>query len=69
MATIDDLKSMAREPTTIDEWLSRFSDEDRLVIQDAMLRHDPSKVHPILTELEENPFPFTAAAISNWRRR
>lgn len=69
MATVDDLKAMGEEPNTIDDWLERFTEEEKIVVQDAMLRHSPKRIFEIITELEDNPYPFSLSSISNWRRR
>lgn len=69
MASVNDLLKVANEPNSLGEWLDRFSPEDREVVEDAMRRHKPSQIYPILRSLDDNPFPFSAGAISGWRRR
>mgnify|MGYP006956572866 FL=1 len=69
MASIQDLAALIDKPRTMEEWLSRFNDEDRKVVEEAILTHGPGRLHPILRDLDENPFPFSAGEISDWRRR
>lgn len=68
MATINDLKNLQEKPRTIDEWLGNFNDEDQEVVVNAILRSSASDLWPILTSLEDNPFPFKKETINHARR-
>lgn len=68
MSNLEDLDT-ATMPLTIDEWLSRFGVEDRQKVRHAILTNTPSRIYPILTELEDNPFPFTKDSLSKWARK
>lgn len=69
MATINDLKSLQEKPKNLDEWLGRFTVEDRETVAAAILKHQPAEVHKVLVELEGNPYPFTKSALSSHRKR
>lgn len=59
----------ATAPLTIDEWLSRFSEDEQQKVRHAILTHAPSRIYPILKELEHNPYPFTKDSLSKWARK
>lgn len=69
MTAVSDLRKVIDKPTTMDEWLSRFTEEDRKIVTEAIVTQSPAKIHPILRDLDDNPCPFSAAALSGWRRR
>lgn len=69
MTKVSDLNLLGNKPATMEEWLSRFTEEDRKIVTEAIVTQSPSKIHPILRDLDDNPCPFSAAALSGWRRR
>lgn len=69
MALVSDLLDVKDEPSTMEEWLGRFSEQDRKIVIDSIRSHKSSKIYPILKDLDENPYPFSVAALSDWRRR
>lgn len=68
MATIEDLKNLRETPRTIFDWLARFNDEDRDIVVDSILRSSTADLWPVLTKLDDNPFPFKRETINHARR-
>ena len=69
MANVSDLLDVKDQPSTMEEWLDRFAPRDREIVEDSIRHNPPSKVYPILKNLEHNPLPFSKSALSGWRRR
>ena len=67
MANVNDLLAVPAQPKTMEEWLGRFSLEDRAVVVEAMLTRSPAALMPVLTELDDNPYPFQRNTLSAWR--
>ncbi|WP_426716506.1 hypothetical protein ACEN19_11175 [Corynebacterium auriscanis] len=68
MATINDLKELSSKPRTIEEWLDRFDEEDKRVVVESIIRGTTANLWPILSQLEDNPFPFRKDTINHARR-
>lgn len=69
MTSINDLKKMSDAPTTVSEWLATFTPEDQDTIITAIHTHSPGKVWAIISQLDENPFPFGRTTLVSWRHR
>ena len=69
MANIKDLEALdLSAPTDLEDWLGRFSDEDRDVVIHAILTARTNDVYPVLANLEENSYPFERATLNHHRR-
>lgn len=69
MTNVNDLKTIPTGPQTMEEWLDNFTPEDRAIVEDAILTRPLVALMPILTELDDNPFPFRKNTLSAWRSR
>lgn len=68
MATIDDLANLTGY-RTVGDWIADHDDNDRRLIETAMMNHQPSQVWPVLSNLVDNPFPFSKSALEGAMRR
>lgn len=69
MATLNDLKNINETtPQNLDEWLSRFDDQDRGTVIGAILRGSNHDLFPILSALDDNPYPFEIDTLNHHRR-
>lgn len=55
--------------STVQEWLDSFGEDDRNVIVEAMMTAQPKQVWPILSNLDDNPYPFTKSSLEAYMRR
>lgn len=69
MANVSDLLAVPVKPATVEEWLDRFSPEDRAVVVEAIITRPAAAVMPILENLDDNPFPFRKNTLSVWRSK
>lgn len=70
MASIKDLEALdTSAPKSLSEWLKGFSDEERDVVEHAILTARTNDVYPILKGLEDNPYPFERDTLNLHRRR
>ncbi|MFS0140273.1 hypothetical protein ACL1FJ_00585 [Corynebacterium striatum] len=67
--TLDALKNLEARPINVDSWLDRFNEEDRATVIKALEEHSPSRVFPIISTLEDNPFPFQLGTLQAWKKR
>lgn len=56
-------------PRTVKEWLDRFPEEDRRVVRDAITKVPSKVLFPIISELDENPYPFTRKTLNDIARQ
>lgn len=66
---IENLAGIIPEPTTTLAWLRLFTLEEQNVIQESMLKGTPAQVHPIVSKLDENPYPFGRDALAKYMKR
>lgn len=59
MSTINELAELVEEPATVAEWVAAFPPEDQKTIWDAFATRTTAQVWPIVTQLDDNPFPFS----------
>lgn len=69
MTSINDLKNISTAPTTVSDWLAKFTPEDQDTIITAIHTHSVSKVWEIISQLDENPFPFGRTTLVSWKHR
>ena len=69
MASIKDLEALDLSALTdLEDWLRRFTDEERDVVVHAILTARTNDVYPVLSNLEENAYPFERATLNHHRR-
>lgn len=68
MASINQLKEVTQEPATLEEWLDGFDEQDRRTVVSAVLRGSTAQVFPIISQLEDNPYPFKRSTLNHHRR-
>lgn len=69
MSTVSELESIgSTPPKDLDGWLNGFSEEDRKTVVGAILRGSTGDVYPIISALDDNPYPFRQATLNHHRR-
>lgn len=69
MANIGDLEQITTRPRNLWEWLDRFNNTDREKVIRAILTGATSELYPVLSDLEENPYPFEQDTINDHRAK
>lgn len=70
MANVQDLQKLETpKPRNYREWLHRFTEQEKQTVVEAILTHPNSRIYPVLSSLDENPYPFEPDTLNYLRRR
>lgn len=67
MTTLNDLGAL-NGYSTVREWHNSFTGEDWETLQNAFMTGRPADVFPIISRLDQNPFPFGRSALAKHMR-
>ena len=69
MATLNDLETLdTSAPVDLEDWLGRFSEDDRELVVEKIMTARTNDVYPIISRLDKNPYPFERSTLNHHRR-